>query len=209
MATEKGKSGFMQSVRDLFSQEPIAPEVSKQPHKPMINDVKFAENFVAQGGKFIYCEDTLQFLQFLKSLQVQNNWNYVFSWNGEIRKIFTKYEFQQNDPEMLIQYADVAISFCESLIAENGCILLAPDQSSNRKLTTFPKEHIIVASQNNLVETLDEAIKLFKLEFSDRLPALLELHDDKRNYRANHSRLLSADGTKDVYVFYIDTPTIE
>jgi hypothetical protein len=60
-----------------------------------------------------------------------------------------------------------------------------------------------------LVESLNEAINLFKLEYFDRLPALLELDDDRPCYKANHSRLLSADGTKDVYVFYIDTPTID
>lgn len=209
MSKEKGKSGFLQSVRDLFSQDLPEPKPDKQQSNAMINDVKFAENFVAQGGKFIYCEDIFQFLQFLKSLQVENGWNYIFSWNPEIRKIFTKYEFQVDDPEMLIQYADAAISYCDSLVAENGCIMLAPDQSSNRKLTTFPKHHIIVASQNNLADTLDEAIQLFKTEYFNKLPALLELNEDKRVYKAYHSRLLSADGTKDVYVFYIDTPTIE
>jgi L-lactate dehydrogenase complex protein LldG len=176
--------------------------------KTMANDITFAENFVSQGGKFIYCENTEQFFLFLKSLQEQNSWNYIFSWNPALRNLLSKFEFQKDNPDMLIQSSDAAISFCDSLVAENGVIILSPDQSSNRKLTTFPKHHIIVASQNNLVSTIDEAINVFKNNYFNRLPALLELDESRKVYKSNHSRLLSADGTKDVYVFYIDTPEI-
>jgi L-lactate dehydrogenase complex protein LldG len=176
--------------------------------KTMAIDVTFAENFVSQGGKFIYCENTSQLFLFLKSLQEQFKWNYIFSWNPALRNLMEKYEFQQDDPEMLIQYSDAAISFCDTLVAEHGVIVLSPDQSSNRKLTTFPKHHIIIASQNNLVATIEDAIKVFNNNYFNRLPAVLELNDDKKVYRSNHSRMLSADGTKDVYVFYVDTPQI-
>jgi L-lactate dehydrogenase complex protein LldG len=121
----------------------------------------------------------------------------------------TKYEFQKNDPEMLIQFTDAALSFCESLIAESGTILLSPDQSSHRKLTTFPKYHIIVASKKNLEETLDKALKKFNDNYINRLPAILELNEEKKYYKANHTRLLSATGTNEVFVFYIDTEEIE
>jgi L-lactate dehydrogenase complex protein LldG len=176
--------------------------------KTMAIDVTFAENFVSQGGKFIYCENTSQLFLFLKSLQEQFKWNYIFSWNPALRNLMEKYEFQKDDPEMLIQYSDAAISFCDTLVAEHGVIVLSPDQSSNRKLTTFPKHHIIIASQNNLVATIEDAIKVFNNNYFNRLPAVLELNDDKKVYRSNHSRMLSADGTKDVYVFYVDTPQI-
>lgn len=192
---------------DLFTQFERQESEKKTPD--MLNDVKFAENFVAQGGKFIYCENTQQFFLYLKSLQEENHWNYIFSWNQHLVNLMTKYEFQEHNPEMLIQFTDAALSYCESLIAENGTILLSPDQSSHRKLTTFPKYHIIVASKNNLSETLNDALKKFNDNYINRLPAILELNEDKKFYKANHTRLLSATGTNEVFVFYIDSEEIE
>lgn len=192
---------------DLFTQ--LNQQQAEKKPQPMLNDVKFAENFVAQGGKFVYCENTQQFFLYLKSLQTENKWNYIFSWNRELVKLMTKYEFQENDPEMLIQFTDAALSFCESLVAENGTILLSPDQSSHRKLTTFPKYHIIVACRKNLEKDLDDALKKFNDNYINRLPSILELNEEKKYYKANHTRLLSATGTNEVFVFYIDSDTIE
>jgi L-lactate dehydrogenase complex protein LldG len=192
---------------DLFTQ--LEQQQAEKKPQSMLNDVEFAENFVTQGGKFIYCESTEQFFVYLKSLQTENKWNYIFSWNQNLVKLMTKYEFQENDPEMLIQFTDAALSFCESLIAENGTILLSPDQSSHRKLTTFPKFHIIVACKKNLEKTLEEALKKFNESYINRLPSILELNEEKKHYKANHTRLLSATGTNEVFVFYIDSEEIE
>lgn len=237
MSEEKEKFGFFKSLRkQLLSDKEESPEnkgiedeenvlreitittvkptekITETPlYKNISNseylDVKFAENFVNSNGKFIYCENKKEFFIFLNSLKKEKKWDYFFSWNLKLMEFFND-KFQTDDIGFKINEADAAISYCFSLAANEGVIVLNPEQSTNRKMLNFPKTQIIIAYKNQLKETVVEAIENFENYFPERLPSLLELHKGNPVSKENRKILLNADGPSDVYLFYIDTDKI-
>lgn len=171
-------------------------------------DERFAENFIHSGGKFVFCEDHKEFFDFLTSLKQENNWNHIFSWNTHLRDFFSSNNFQNNEIGFLLDSSDVAISYCYKLSANEGVIVLSPEQATNRRLVTFPKTHIIIAYKNQLKSSIAEATKGFEQKYGGRLASLLELHKGRPVTKEHHKKLLKAEGPEDVYLFYIDQEEI-
>ncbi len=171
-------------------------------------DERFAENFIHSGGKFVFCEDNEEFFDFLKSLKTEKKWNHVFSWNTHLRDFLSKNNFQNNEIGFLLDSSDVAISYCYSLSANEGVIVLSPEQATNRRLVNFPKTHIIIAYKNQLKESISEATLGFDKKYDGRLASLLELHKGRPVTKEHHKFLLKAEGPEDVYLFYIDQEEI-
>jgi L-lactate dehydrogenase complex protein LldG len=167
-------------------------------------DLRFAENFSASSGKFVYCENLQTFALLLESLKEENHWNFVFSWNPVIKKILDQFDFQNKTIGFFMDNSDAAISDCFGILANEGVVMLTPNQATNRRLTSFPPHHILIANRSHLFENLDLAIESFQKEYYDKLPSLVELNKDRKVCKANHARLLNAEGTANVYVFYID-----
>tara|TARA_B100000497_G_scaffold121017_1_gene150180 strand:+ start:851 stop:1495 length:645 start_codon:yes stop_codon:yes gene_type:complete len=211
MSSEE-KEASQRLFRTTFSPEetPIKmPVTEKGPSKAAEMDLRFAENFSASGGKFIYCESAAKFLVLLNSLKSENNWNFLYSWDHTLRNYFKSLGFEQDDEyEFFMDNSDAATSRCFALSADEGVILLTPDQATNRRLTTFPPHHVIIASRANLVPNLERGLDMFRAQYYDKLPSLIELNKERKICKANHARLLNASGTANVFVFYIDVPEI-
>tara|TARA_B110000037_G_scaffold36839_1_gene44988 strand:+ start:4887 stop:5621 length:735 start_codon:yes stop_codon:yes gene_type:complete len=171
-------------------------------------DEHFAENFVFSGGKFIYCQNEKEFINHLTSLKEENKWNHIFSWNNLLLDFLSYHDFQRDEIGFSLSTSDAGISYCYNLSTNDGVIILSPEQSTYRRLVTFPKTHIIIAYKNQLKADIDSAIEKFDLKFGGRLASILELHEEKPVTKANHKTLLSADGPKDVYLFYIDSEEV-
>lgn len=167
-------------------------------------DIKFAENFVDSGGKFIFAENMKEVFQFLESLKEENGWNHIFPVEFGLKNLMKEFKFQPEDFNLLMENADAAVSFCYSLSADEGAIILTPEEATNRRLVAFPNHHIIIAFKDQLKVDIEKAVIGFSEKFDDRLPSVLELYPEKPVARTYHKTLLSAEGPKNVYLFYID-----
>ncbi|MGB1248412.1 MAG: LUD domain-containing protein [Chitinophagales bacterium] len=173
------------------------------------NDVRFAENFAEQGGKFIYCESKQRFFQLLTSLKNQHKWNHIFSWTPALVKEMDAWHFQKHKIGHFLDNSDVAISYCEFCCADEGVLMLSPEQSSNRKLVSFPPVHIIIATRQNMIDNLPAAINKFAKNHFGKFPALVEIQADKKIGRHYHKEVIDGGNTKETFVFYIDIPSFE
>lgn len=198
--------------RTIFSAEETPnkmPLTVKGPSSADEMDVRFAENFSASGGKFVYCESQDKLVAYLQSLKTENKWNFIYSWEPGLRGFLSTLGFvQENDEEFLIDNSDAAASQCFALLADEGVIMLTPDQATHRRLTTFPPHHVIFASKDSLVPNLERGLDNFRGQYFDKLPSLIELNEKRPICKANHARLLDASGSSNVYVFYLDFPAI-
>jgi len=190
------------------SGEESRPISLKGPSSAADLDVRFAENFTATGGKFIYCDSEKNFVDLLLSLKEQESWNHIFIWDEKLRMYLKNLGLEQVENEFFMDNSDAALSACFALLADEGVVLLTSDQATNRRLTSFPPQHLIFASKNNLVSHLEKGLDLFKEQFFDKLPSLIELNPERNICKANHARVLNAQGTPNVYVFYIDIPEL-
>lgn len=168
-------------------------------------DIRFATKFLESGGKFIYCETIADVIENLKMLKQEMGWSHIFSWENEIKDAFCDYGFQKGALGFTIENSDAAMSLCESLIADEGSIVLNPKQASRRRLPCFPKTHILLTDISRLVGNETEALDRFNLVHKGELPSIAKLGQCNNGHFYDKQRLiLNAEGTEDLYVFLVD-----
>lgn len=168
-------------------------------------DIRFATKFIQANGKFIFCESIKEAVEGLRMLKAERNWSHIFCWENEIKDAFCESNFQKGAIGYTIENSDAAISLCESLIAEEGTIILNPKQASRRRLHCFPKTHIIITDVAHLATTEGDGLERFYALNKGELPSIIKLGSCNSGHFYDKQRLiLNAEGTEDVYVFLVD-----
>lgn len=187
----------------LRTVEVSAPRVSLPVEKDL--DIRFATKFLEAGGKFIYCETIKDAIENISMLKAEHGWSHVFTWENEIKDAFCNNNFQRGAIGFTIENSDAAISLCESLIAEDGTVILNPKQASRRRLSCFPKTHIIITDIAHLISSESLGLEVFYKNNKGELPAIIKLGNCNNGHFYDKSRLiLNAEGTEDIYVFLVD-----
>ncbi|HLP53109.1 MAG TPA: LUD domain-containing protein [Chitinophagales bacterium] len=168
-------------------------------------DIRFATKFIQSNGKFVFCESIKEAVEGLRMLKAERNWSHIFCWENEIKDAFCDSNFQKGSIGYTIENSDAAISLCESLIAEEGTIILNPKQASRRRLHCFPKTHIIITDIAHLAISEGEGLERFYALNKGELPSIIKLGSCNNGHFYDKQRLiLNAEGTEDVYVFLVD-----
>ncbi len=168
-------------------------------------DIRFATKFIGAGGRFIFCENIREAIENLRMLKLENGWSHIFSWENEIKDAFSDNGFQKGAIGFTIENSDAAISLCETLIAEEGTIILNPKQASRRRLHCFPKTHIIITDIAHLAASEAEGLEKFAALNKGELPSIIKLGSCNNGHFYDKQRLiLNAEGTEDIYVFLVD-----
>jgi len=168
-------------------------------------DIRFATKYIQAGGKFIYCETLKEAIEQLQLLKSEHGWQHIFTWENEIKDAFCNYNFQRGAIGFTIENSEAAISLCESLIAEDGTILLNPKQASRRRLPCFPKAHIIITDVAHLAAQESDGLERFYALNKGELPSLIKLGNCNNGHFYDKQRLiLNAEGTEDIFVILVD-----
>jgi L-lactate utilization protein LutC len=169
-------------------------------------DLNFAQKFINKDGKFIYCADKQELgeklIQFLKL----NRLTTVFIWEESLISIFKNNDIEnQIKIERVIDHAHVAISYCESLVSDEGNIILNTNQNRFRPLENFPEFHIVLASKSQVKLNIEHAVSDYMLKHHDIFPFLIDISIEERGTRfAMNKPILNSRGTKKVFVFYCE-----
>jgi L-lactate dehydrogenase complex protein LldG len=168
-------------------------------------DIRFATKFIQANGKFIFCESIKEAVEGLRMLKAERNWSHIFCWENEIKDAFCDNNFQKGSIGYTIENSDAAISLCESLIADEGTIILNPKQASRRRLHCFPKTHIIITDVAHLACNEADGLDRFYALNKGELPSIIKLGSCNDGHFYDKQRLiLNAEGPEDVYVFLVD-----
>lgn len=168
-------------------------------------EVAFARKFIKSGGNFIFSKSYKELVYNLHSICLFKRWNHVYSLDKNLTEIFLKYGFKRSLLDISIGQSSSAAMVSESLIAENGTIMLSPRQAACRLSPMFPKAQIIIAGLNQIRETVLDAVDHFNLSNHNELPCMLNLHSNSPSqYRVEDTIILDAKGTKEVYLFLVD-----
>ena len=187
----------------LRTVEVTAPSYTLPTEKDL--DIRFATKFSQANGKFIFCENVKEAIEGLRMLKAERNWSHIFCWENEVKDAFCENNFQKGSIGYTIENSDAAVSLCESLIAEEGTIILNPKQASRRRLHCFPKTHIIITDIAHLAVSEAEGLEKFYALNKGELPSIIKLGSCNNGHFYDKQRLiLNAEGTEDVYVFLVD-----
>ena len=168
-------------------------------------EVIFAEQLTQVAGKFVFCEDELQFIESLLILIDERNWRKIYCWEKPLQDVLSTYEFPFYSTDTDFLQAEVGITLCESLIARNGSVLVSNGSQAGRRLSIYPHYHIVVAYTSQLVPDLKDAFNLLKEKYPEQLPTMISnVTGPSRTADIEKTLVLGAHGPKELIVFLID-----
>lgn len=168
-------------------------------------EVMFAEQLSQVAGKFIFCEDELQFIESLLSLADEKNWRKIYCWEKPVQELLTHYEFPFYSTDTGFMQAEVGITLCEALVARNGSVMLSNGSAAGRRLSIYPPHHIVVAYTSQLVLDLKDGFKKLKEKYGDVLPTMISnVTGPSRTADIEKTLVLGAHGPKELIVFLLE-----
>lgn len=165
---------FKRLLEPLFKKQEQAERAEKADHssyypeQKLPVDERFTYYFKKNGGKFLYCEHWDEVLEAFDNIMLENDWyeQDVFCINEHLIHKFDGFNLN------FVKKPDSTffLSTCESLIADNGSILLCSNQIKEKKLSDLPFNFIIFATTSQIVESISEGMRVIKNQNPNYLP---------------------------------------
>lgn len=159
------KSGKSKSTQEAS----LGKKQSKYyPEKQLPIDERFTYNFRRNGGKFLYCEDLEEALQAFDNILLENDWyeTDVFCIDEQLQSRFDGFNLRFGTKNQ----SSFFLSRCESLIANNGAVLISSNQIKEKKLSELPPNFIIFSTTSQLVENIGEGLRQIKDRNKNKIP---------------------------------------
>ena len=131
-------------------------------------DEKFTYNFTKNGGKFLYCENWDEINEAFDNILLENDWyeKEVFCFDEQLIPKFEGFNLTFGKKSK----SKFFLSRCESLVANNGSILLCSNQIKEKKLHELPFNMVIFATTSQLVESISEGLRIIKSKNKKHIP---------------------------------------
>lgn len=131
-------------------------------------DEQFTHNFKKNGGKFLYCENIAELNEQFENILEENDW-------FETEAICLEPQLLTMLEANNIVYKNISVpkflfTTCESLIAEEGSIMLSSNQIKQTKPNDLPVNIIVVATTSQLVLTKSDGLREIKKRYSTDYP---------------------------------------
>ncbi|WP_299778486.1 LUD domain-containing protein [uncultured Formosa sp.] len=133
-------------------------------------DEKFTINFKENGGKFLYCENLDEIFQTLDYIIEENSWEdkKILILENELKKRFASSSLHMalpNDTD-----ATYFLTSCESLIADDGSLLICSKQIAEKKLADLPGNFIVFSTTSQIVGSISEGLRAIKSKNTQKIP---------------------------------------
>jgi hypothetical protein len=164
-------------------------------------DEKFTYNFNRNGGKFLYCENLEEVLEAFDNILLENDWyeQDVFCIDELLKSRFEGFNLKFHNNVS----ATFFLSNCESLVANNGSILLCSNQIKEKKLHELPANFVIFATTSQLVENISEGLRKIKSRNKSHIPSNITTIQD---FETNKEKDFMSYGssTKNLYLLLLE-----
>ncbi|QDO93836.1 lactate utilization protein B/C [Formosa sediminum] len=134
-------------------------------------DEKFTINFKENGGKFLYCENLDEIFQTLDFIIEENNWEdkKILILENNLKKRFASSSLniaKHNEAD-----ATYFLTSCESLIADDGSLLICSNQIAEKKLADLPSNFIVFSTTSQIVGSISEGLRNIKSKNTQKIPS--------------------------------------
>lgn len=103
-----------------------------------------------------------------------------------------------------LEGCDAGITACEVLVAQTGSILVSSATCGGRALSILPHVHVVVATCDQIVATLGDALHLTQARHDGRLPSMLSfITGPSRTGDIERILVLGAHGPKELVVILV------
>ena len=95
------------------------------------------------------------------------------------------------------------LSTCESLVANNGSILLCSNQIKEKKLNELPSNFVIFATTSQLVDTISEGLRIIKNQSRNYIPSNITTIQDFESDKEKDF-MSYGSSTKNLYLLLLE-----
>ena len=171
------------------------------PDKKTPIDEKFTYNFNNNGGKFLYCLNMDEILESFHYILEENKIkeSNIYCINNNLANRFDGKEFNTKE----FSNNSFFLSTCESLIANNGAILLSSNQIKEKKLNELPTSFIIFATTSQLVESISEGLRNIKNQSKNLIPSNITTIQDFETEKEKDF-MSYGSSTKNLYLLLLE-----
>lgn len=174
----------------------VVEEVSKE---ILSDDLQFVENFKAKGGKFLYTEDTEEINRYLLQIFQENYWTKTQCFHPLLINILEKLQID------IVKTADVFVTTCEFLLTEDGSILFSSNQLNEERLTTYPKNFVVLAYTSQLIQNKDKALSAIKFKYAKNIPTNISaIKDYSLQKKDAHFMNYGNNNSKNLYLLLLE-----
>jgi len=212
MNTVNDKERMLKSVREALIEKapsPGDPDLTTSVYHDFKGglDIEFAENFIRNGGKFVYCEGIQEAVDSIRFFTQQENWDKIYCAEETLQRILTHagLPFTDNPNELIIQ--KVGMTTCDFLIAQTGSIVFSSQSASGRRILSVLDTQIVVGTIAQIQPDLKSAFKLIKEKFTIKMPAMFSIVNGLSRVEDIDGVVQPGLGTKQLFLFLIDTTT--
>jgi hypothetical protein len=131
-------------------------------------DELFIFNFKKNGGKFLYCENTIEVKDQLENIFEENDWfeSEALCFEPEIFKVLDENKITYDKPKNPAFF----IASCENLIANEGSILFSSNQIKQQKPNELPTNIIIIANTSQIINSKSDGLSVIKNKYVKDYP---------------------------------------
>jgi len=174
-------------------------------YMPDINtpaDERFTKNFILNGGKFLYNITLEEVQQSFDNILLENDWyeKNVYCTNENLVDTFKGYnlEFGVDNSSAFL------LTTCESLVADNGSILVCSNQLKEKKLKEFPKNIIVYATTSQIVNNIGEGLRIIKNRTAGKIPSNITTIKNFDNSEDEKDFMSYGSSTKNLYLLLLE-----
>ena len=103
-----------------------------------------------------------------------------------------------------LESCDAGITSCEALVAQTGSILVSSATSGGRALSILPHVHVVVATADQIIATLADALHAVRDRHDGRLPSMLSfITGPSRTGDIERILVLGAHGPKELILILV------
>lgn len=103
-----------------------------------------------------------------------------------------------------LEACDAGVTTCEALISQTGSLLVSSATSGGRGLSILPHVHVVVATLDQIVPTLGDALHQARERHAGRLPSMLSfITGPSRTGDIERILVLGAHGPKELFVILV------
>ena len=131
-------------------------------------DELFTKNFKANGGKFIYCENLEELSEQFVNILLENDWfeKEVMCFDPKLTHLLTENRLVFEH----IKKPQFSFISCESLIADEGSVLLTSNQIKQLKPHDLSTDIIVFATTSQILESKTEGLRAIKNKYPKQIP---------------------------------------
>ena len=191
--------GFWNFFRNKKNED--SDKIESQINKDDSNDIIFAKNFTASGGRFTFIDEKNSTNEIFQKIIEENHWTLdnVCSLDSNLSKNLNIRLIRKIDNDNV----KALVTECEFLLSNTGRILICNKQIKSNRIENLPPVVIVVANSKQFVSDLSEGMTKLKKKYKNNFPTNITTINVKN--KLNEDNFLAyGNSAKDIYLILSD-----